>query len=269
MTNTRRTSNPGSAGQETDVNKQMNLPFMALMVAVTGGAAALGTTLLALDSTWEWSGLLLMAATGAGLERFSARLFSQTRVSVSAALMLAAGVLYGASAAVPVALAIALACWAFRGKPISRLLFNGGLLVFTGVAAAAVYHGLIGLLGSGEAAIVVSAVAAGLTMWAIGAVLVSLMIAATSDERATTVFRENYLWLFGHFAVMGFVAVGLSLVYASLGWLGLAAFVAPLGVFTAALRQGTGLARRAMAEAGEAKRALADLTESPDLKQAS
>jgi hypothetical protein len=254
--------------QGANVKKTWDLPFLALMVAVTGGAAVLGTTLLALDSRWEWSGLLLLAATGAGLERFSARLFSQTRVSVSATTMLAAGALYGVSAVVPVALAIALACWAFRGKPISRLLFNGGLMVFTGVAATAVYRGLVDAFGGGEAAIVVSAAAAGLTMWAVGSGLVSLMISATSDERATTVFRENYLWLFGHFAVMGSVAIGLSLVYSNGGGLGLAAFLLPLGLITAWVRLGADLSRRAIAEIRAGRRAL-ERPVPPDLKRAS
>ena len=255
--------------ERANVNKHSNLPFMAMMVAVAGGAAVLGTTLLALDSSWELTGLLLLAATGAGLERFSAQLFSQTRVSVSATMMLAAGALYGVSAAVPVALAIALACWAFRGKPISRLLFNGGLMVFTGVAATAVYRGLVDALGNGEVAIVVAAVAAGLTMWAIGSGLVSLMISATSDERAVTVFRENYLWLFGHFAVMGPVAIGLSLLYANSGSLVLAAFLAPLALFTVWLRLGAALSRRAMAELRAAKSAVTELSRSSDLKRAS
>ena len=250
------------------MKKTWDLPFLALMVAVTGGAAVLGTTLLALDWRWEWSGLLLLAVTGAGLERFSARLFSQTRVSVSATTMLAAGALYGVSAVVPVALAIALASWAFRGRPISRLLFNGGLMVLTGVAATAVHRGLVDAFGGGEAAIVASAAAAGLTMWAVGSGLVSLMISATSDERATTVFRENYLWLFGHFAVMGSVAIGLSLVYSSSGWLGLAAFLLPLGLITAWVRLGADLSRRAIAEMRAAKRAL-ERPAPPDLKRAS
>jgi len=36
--------------QGANVKKTWDLPFLALMVAVTGGAAVLGTTLLALDS---------------------------------------------------------------------------------------------------------------------------------------------------------------------------------------------------------------------------
>jgi hypothetical protein len=255
--------------ERANVTQKSDLPFIAMMVAVAGGAAVLGSTLLALDTSWNLTGLLLLAATGAGLERFSARLFSQTRVSVSATMMLAAGALYGVSAAIPVALAIALACWAFRRKPISRLLFNGGLMVFTGVAASAMYHGLLDVLGTGEAAIVVSAVAAGLAMWAIGSGLVSLMISATSDERAVTVFRENYLWLFGHFAVMGAAAIGLSLLIASHGWIGFAAFLAPMALFTVWLRLGAALLQRAMAEMRDTTKVLPDLAGTSDLRRAS
>lgn len=235
-----------------------------LLAATVAAGAALGGALLPLLDTSDRWGLALLTVLAVALERFGERLVAHTRVSVSAVPLLAAGVLYGESGAVPLAIAIAVAAWVFRDRPLSRLLFNGAQLTVAGVAAAATYGALWNGLPSGDAATAVAAAGAGLVMWAVSSTLVGAMVASTSGRSLYRVFRENHAWLGVHFAVMGVVGLGLALTWDELGTLGVVTFLAPLGVFVLALRQGLPQARAALAEARTARRLLAEVSQTSD-----
>jgi hypothetical protein len=223
-----------------------------LLFAVTAlGAGVGGAMLFSLDLS-GWDGMLLLVALAAVLERQGTQLFTQSRVSVSAAAIIGAGILFGAPAAVPVALTVGYSAWVLRGKPVSRLVYNSATLVLAGTAAGAAYHATVDALPVHDGSLVAGAVAAGAAMWAVNAVLVGSMVSLTTGTAFTRVFRENYTWLSGHFAVMGLVALGLALSWQALGVLGFAAFVAPVAVLALALRQGAEKARGAMLDAAEA-----------------
>lgn len=223
-----------------------------LLLGVTGIGAVAGLGLLAFLRPSEWGGLLLMAVLAAVLERQGTQLFTQTRASVSAAAIMGAGILYGVPAAVPLAITVGLAAWVFRHKPVSRLAYNSAVLVFAGIAAAGAYRLTTGALPHGAASMVVGAVGAGLAMWLVNMSLIGAMISVTTGQQLRKVVRDNYLWLATHFAVMGLVALGLALSWGELGFLGFAAFTAPVGVLALALRQGANKAKGAMLDAASA-----------------
>ncbi len=232
-----------------------------LLALVAGAGAALGAAQLRSLEISDWAGLLLLTAFAAVLERFGTRLFARTRASVSAVPLLAAGMLLGASAVVPLAVAISASAWVFRSRPASRLVFNAGQLVLSASAAVVTYEWVSGVLPHGDASAAAAAVSAGVAMWAISSLLVGSMLAATSDQSLGRILRENYAWLVVHFAAMGVVGLGLARAWDEVGMLALVAFVAPLGAFALALRQGAAMAQRAIREAQHARRLLSQLSE--------
>jgi hypothetical protein len=225
-----------------------------LLYAVSVVGAVVGGALLAEIELAHINGILLLVLLAAVVERQGTQLFTQSRVSVSAAAIIGAGILFGAPATVPVAVAVGLAAWLFRGKPLTRLIFNCTALVLAGAASAAAYRGVTLLLPDHDAALVAAALAAGLSMWVVNTALVGSMVAFTTGVPLRTVVRDNYLWLSGHFSVMGMVALGLALSWKALGLLGFAAFIAPVAVLALALRQGAEKARDAMLDAADAAR---------------
>jgi hypothetical protein len=219
-------------------------------VSVVGGLAGLG--FLGLLRPQEWGGLVLTIALAALLERQGTQLFTQTRASVSAAAIMGAGILYGVGAIVPLALTVGLAAWLFRHKPLSRLTYNTAVLILAGAAAAGTYALVTAVAPASAVTEVGAAVGGGIAMWTVNMTLVGAMISFQSGQPLYRVIRENYLWLSVHFAVMGLVALGLSLSWNDLGMLGFAAFTAPVGVMALALRQGTSKAQGAMLDAASA-----------------
>jgi hypothetical protein len=226
-------------------------PQMLLVgVSVIGALAGLG--FLGFLNLSDWRGLLLTIALAAALERQGTQLFTQTRASVSAAAIMGAGILYGVGAAVPLALTVGLAAWLFRHKPFSRLAYNTAVLILAGAAAAATYSAITDAAPHAAIILVAAAVAGGVAMWVVNMTLVGAMISFTTGQPLYRVVRENYLWLGVHFAVMGLVALGLSLSWHDLGYLGFVAFTAPVGVLALALRQGASKAHGAMLDAATA-----------------
>jgi hypothetical protein len=225
---------------------------LVLLYAVAMIGAVTSSMLLFRLEVSSLNGLLLIVALAAVVERHGTQLFTQSRVSVSAAGIIGAGILFGAPAAVPVAIAVGLASWLFRGKPLSRLVYNSATLALAGVASAAAYHAIIRSFPGHDGTLVAAAMGAGIAMWLVNATLVGSMVSLTTGTRFAKVVRDNYIWLSGHFAVMGLVALGLALSWQALGLLGFAAFVAPVAVLAMALRQGAEKARGAMLDAAEA-----------------
>ncbi|MDA1003449.1 MAG: hypothetical protein O3B31_08925 [Chloroflexi bacterium] len=233
----------------------------ALLVTVSTTGAMLGLALVIFLRLSGWSeviGLVLIFVLSALLERNGSQLFSQTRASVSAAAIMGAGILYGIPAVVPIAITVAVAAWIFRGKPITRLTYNGAVLVFAGVGAAAMYRLVTGSVPDSAATQIAAAVAAGFTMWFVNMALVGAMISFTSGESLWSVVRNNYLWLSLHFAVMGLVGLGLALSWRELGVLGFVAFTAPVGVLAMALRQGASTSHGTMLDAVAANALIQD-----------
>lgn len=236
-------------------------PAHVLLVSVstTGAMLALGLVVFLRLSDWsEVVGLLLILVLAALLERNGSSLFSQTRASVSAAAIMGSAFLYGLPGAVPLAVIVALAAWAFRHKPASRLAYNSAVLVFAGVGAATAYHAITASVPDSAATQIGAAVAAGFAMWFVNMTLVGAMISLTSGESMLNVVRNNYLWLSLHFAVMGLVGLGLALSWRELGVLGFVSFTAPVGVLAMALRQGASKSHGTMLDAVSANALIQD-----------
>lgn len=233
--------------------------LLLVTVSTTGAMLALGFVPFLRFADWSGViGLALILVLAAALERNGSQLFSQTRASVSAAAIMGAGFLYGLPGAVPLAVTVAVVAWLFRGKPISRLTYNAGVLVFAGVGAAAMYGVITGALPDSAATQLGAAVGAGFTMWFVNMALVGAMISFTSGERLWSVVRNNYLWLSLHFAVMGLVGLGLALSWSELGVLGFVSFTAPVGVLAMALRQGASKSHGDMLDAVAANALIKD-----------
>jgi len=230
----------------------------ALLISVSTIGSMLGLGLVVFLRPSEWIGLALILVLAAALERNGSQLFSQTRASVSAAAIMGASFLYGVPGAVPLAVVVALAAWAFRHKPFSRLAYNSAVLVFAGVGAATAYHLVTASVPDSAVTQIGAAVAAGVTMWFVNMALVGAMISFTSGERLWSVVRNNYLWLSLHFAVMGLVGLGLALSWRELGMLGFVAFTAPVGVMAMALRQGASTSHGDMLDAVAANALILD-----------
>ena len=203
-----------------------------ITTVATAAAIVLGVELARFEpSRVDVLAFLLLAALAAVAQRLPVYLFQNSAVSVSYVATIATYVLYGAPAALLVNLASA-AVNAFtpRRKPLVKILFNTGSVTLAAACAATAYE-LLGEVPPTQILATIAAVAvSGLVYFAVSSVLTALVIALSTGGNAVTVWRENYSWMTVNYAATAVIGAMLALAYRSLGILGAASFVLPLGV---------------------------------------
>ena len=240
------------------MHQEILTPRNLLLLLVSTAGAASGALLLPGLSLSELPGVLALTAVAAAAELLGTALFAErTRVSGGWIAVLAAGMLFGPSATVLPAAAVAFG-YLVRRRPLSRVAFNFGHGMVAAATAIVAYEAITrGLALPGET--VLAAAAAGLLLWAVSTVLVSGMVALDTDKDFFKTLSQNFGWLPLHFVGGGVIALALANAWEAQGLLGLAAFVLPIAGFALALRQGTSKARPAIIEARMARQNATEL----------
>ncbi|TAK57454.1 MAG: hypothetical protein EPO22_12250 [Dehalococcoidia bacterium] len=177
---------------------------------------------------------LVVAACGA--ELFAVELFVDSHVSVSGAVLMAAGAIFGmwgvAATALPIIVAGHVRCRTLPYKDV----FNFGALTIAGAAYVAVFRGLDGDVNATSLSDVAApAVVAGLANMAANSVFVAGAISLDQHQPLPGVWRGNYLWLVPQYAALGAVAIGVALLLTHVGTWSLVLFALPLVSLSEAL----------------------------------
>lgn len=213
-------------------------PLGWLVAAVIGGGV--GVLVLA-GLSWEGEDpLFLGALVGLTLlcERFDFALPTQSRVSISVAFVLAAGIVSG----VPGVAVVAAACAAGDGlahrKPWYKAAYNLGVLLLAGAPFVGVFEAFGGGYRAEDwpLAVLPALVGAGVN-FALNSALVALAIALSTGERPQDVWAGAFRWLLPHYLLMGLLAATLALAYDRWEMAGLALLLVPLAAMWAITRE--------------------------------
>jgi diguanylate cyclase (GGDEF)-like protein/putative nucleotidyltransferase with HDIG domain len=148
-------------------------------------------------------------------------------ISLSAVGALAGAALFGARAALPLAVTIAVVEWSARRTAPQHVAFNIGALSFASLTAAEVFRAGFSF-GYHELVTAAVGLLAGAAYFAVNMGLVSLALAIEGHERWWLVWRERFAWLLPHYVVYGFIGGVMAIAYHAAGLYALAVFAVPL-----------------------------------------
>jgi len=222
-----------------------SLPLTALIAAVSLAGMVV---VVAAGATWhDEDGLLLvsLAALAVVCEAFDFDLAPNVRISLSAALILAAATVCGLQGVAVVASVAVAADYLAHRKPWFKVAFNEGALVLSGAA----YAGVLAAFSVGPSpddwpALLGAALLGSAANFAVNSGLVALAIALDTGRRPADVWRDGFPGLFPHYVLLGLLAAVMASAYDGWGLGGLALLLAPLATAWLALRQHAERARR-------------------------
>ncbi len=200
---------------------------VALALGVTLAAAALVLLNASAIPQIDPVAMLLLISFVALSESRALGLFENSSYSVSAAPVLAAGMLLG----VPGAVVVAMVAMPIRARRrVTRwykLAFNVGLQVLAAAGAGAVYEAVREpLLPYGPAFLIVPGALAGFVYY-LHTVVVAFAMSLELRVGVWKVWAEHFRWLLPQYMVLSLLALLLALAYREFGLVGALAFVAP------------------------------------------
>ena len=212
----------------------------ALLSAFIVGTALAGLVLTAVGvadaSAHREFMLAVLVVAAAGAELFAVELFVDSHVSVSGAVLMAAGAIFGLWGVAATALPIVVAGHVRSHAQVSKSAFNFGALTIAGAAYVATFRQLNGNVGATSLSdVAMPAIVAGLANMAVNSALVAGAISLDQHRSLAGVWRGNFLWLVPQYAALAAVAVGVALLLTHVGTWSLALFALPLVSLSEAL----------------------------------
>ena len=210
----------------------------ALIVAVVSVAASV---ISAAAYAWNGEDLFFLAALAALVvvsEVMDFGAFKSSRISVSVALIFAAGVFAGLPGAVTIAIVTAVADGIVHPRRPLKSVFNVGTLVLTAGTFTGFLEAFSGLYDDGDyIAVIGPAMVAGAAAFVVNSGLVTAAIALDNRLSPFTVWRENFGWMVPHYVFMGVLAVLVALSYDRWEIAGLGISVIPLAMLWLVMKQ--------------------------------
>ncbi|MDO8612972.1 MAG: hypothetical protein Q7R32_09140 [Dehalococcoidia bacterium] len=217
---------------------------MALFVAaVTLAGAAL---LSVVPFQWQDEDLVLLGAL-AGLAVISEALdfapFANSRISLSVALILVAGIVSGLPGVAVVVTVAVIADSLVHPKPLFKALFNEGALLLAGAAYVAVFEAFsTGYSNKDWPDALAPALLGSALNFAVNSGLVACAIGIETKTNPLGVWNDRFRWLFPHYVIVGVLAVTMAAAYDRWELGGVALLVVPLAMVWFSLRQYVGMA---------------------------
>ncbi len=212
------------------------LAWFVAAVMLAGLAVLVGAGL-----RWQDEDAIILLAL-AGLAVFSELVdfapFPNARVSLSVALILAAGTISGLpGVAVVVSTAVAADYLAHR-KPFYKVAFNEGALLLAGAAYVGTFEAFsTGYRVSDWPDLLGPALLGGALNYAINSGLVAFAIGLEVGRHPVTVWRDKFRWLLPHYVILAVLAVILASAYDSWDLPGVAILLVPLAMAWLAIKQ--------------------------------
>lgn len=200
--------------------------FLGLVIA-----AGLAITVLCLPQAPQddWRGIVLFAGLGILAEFFALELYGGSSVSFSFVVIFVAALSYGVGGVVFISPFVALAhAIKFRNGGY-KALFNMSAYTLSGSLAASIFWAFgYSLEVRNLPYLIPPTMVAALANYLLNSGLVATVIALGTEESPLSVWNERFRWLLGHYTILGLLGLLVALAYASFGFYGLVAFVAPL-----------------------------------------
>lgn len=222
-----------SSGDSHDKLGSKTQPLRLLPIYLTGL-----TALAVLAFVWslrlhempDWQGIIIFTILTLLTEWLAIDIYARnTSVSTSVAPVVAGACLFGATGALILTLAVALASLIKHRSPISRLIFNTSNHLLGALICVNFLH-ITGIVITDHLALAPLLVVTTATVldYLITSVLIAGVIQLSSDQTARNVWFERFYWLWPYYIVLGLVAYALALGYLSSGITGVLVFLIPL-----------------------------------------
>lgn len=212
-------------------------PLLTALIA-TVSATALGVLVAAILG-WERQDATFLVALVAlvvvsELVDFSP--FPNSGVSISIAMIFAAGIFSGVPSVVVVALAIALADQLLHRVALRKAMYNAGLLIITGATFTATVDLLAKVPGDDWLGLMAPVMLGSLIAFAINLMLLALAISLETDRRPWSVAGADFAWMLPHYLILGVFALLMAAAYDRWELGGLALLLAPLSMLWLAIK---------------------------------
>ena len=212
---------------------------LAFLVAVVCAAGI--AVLAAAGFTWDHEeGLLLLALAALAVcsEFLDFAPFPNARVSLSVALIMAAGTFSGLPGVAVVASTAVAADFLAHRKPFHKVAFNEGVLLISGAAYVGVFEAFsIGYRPGDWPDVLGPALLGSALNFAINSGLVALAIGLDTGRHPFTVWSDRFRWLLPHYVLLGVLAVIMASAYDRWELAGVAILLVPLAMAWLALKQ--------------------------------
>ena len=232
----------GSAGKPRMPRSRRGPDPSPRLLALIGAILLAG--LLSIVPGWPvgevaWWPLVLFGSLTVLAEQLAVDISGRGKTSVGVVAVLGATFLYHELGILVTSLALALSVAIKARSRLHRILFNFGAVLLSGQGAHLLFEGLAG--GAVDrlslARMIAPAVAGGLVYYAINHLLLCLVRALSEQRNPWDVWRMEYRWLAPHYAVMGALGLVVALGQVALGWIGVVALMAPVGMMHLAIKQ--------------------------------
>lgn len=133
----------------------------------------------------------------------------QGATSFAGAALMGVGFLFGPAAAIIVGTVMAVVrLLASRGR-VDRAVFDAGNFALSAAAAAAIYQAFS---GHSFGTLLLAAAVAGVTYWAVNAVLLSLAMGLSEGTAPLQIVKERFAWSLPYVVITGLLAYGVVAV---------------------------------------------------------
>jgi hypothetical protein len=167
-----------------------------------------------------WIGLLLFVGLVVLAHRYAADIDGRGTTSVAVVPMIGAGLLFNGYGIVAAAVVFALVAMLKAHSPIHRMLFNVGcMLLATGSAVVAFRLFIHGSLAqTSYERMLIPGVLSGLVFYLVNHFFLCLIRSLAERRSSVEIWREDYRWLWPHYAAAGLLGTTLGVTYEAMGW---------------------------------------------------
>ncbi|MEA2623890.1 MAG: hypothetical protein QOH61_2800, partial [Chloroflexota bacterium] len=188
--------------------------------------------------------LIALVAFAVVLDVMRIDVFERANVSPASVPILALAFVFGPLGPIAAEGVIALTRL-LRRQSLVGLLADFGMLSITGAATAGVW---IALAPSSHAAVLGGGAVAGITSYAVNALLMLTLMSLGARVSPLALWREGWAWLWPHYLAFGALAGGLVLAERAIGGYGLVLFALPIVLLWLGERQYISRSRASVAE---------------------
>jgi putative nucleotidyltransferase with HDIG domain len=229
-------------------------------VSLTAVAPDIGSA--AIDDTTAFVGFALLTLL---LQALAVESYGAGGEALSAVGILAAGFRFGPGAAAAIAVAAAVTQSIRKRGLFHRAIFDASNFCLSALISAAVFHVALTASSSTAPRLVVASMA-GVVYKGVNVGLLCIAMALSEARPVQEVWSERYRWARLYYPAFGVFALAMSMAYAKLGLVGLAAFALPPALIALSVRQYVDRTRASVTEVRlanrELRRAHAELAES-------
>lgn len=186
-----------------------------------------------------WIGLLLFVGLVVLAHRYAADIDGRGTTSVAVVPMIGGALLFNGYGVVAAAVAFSLVAMHKAHSPIHRMLFNVGcMLLATGSAIFAFRLFIHGPLAqTSYERMLLPALLSGLVFYFVNHFFLCLIRSLAERRSSLEIWREDYRWLWPHYAAAGLLGMTLGVTYEVMGWLVTMVMASPVALMHLTITQ--------------------------------